>query len=468
MVRRREFSRTTFVVTLFVGCLLSCGVANASPSITLSKKSGPPTSRILVSGSGFDPNVNAEIYFGSKDEKQLVTDGQGAFENAEIHAPRTALPGKHLVKAVEQNNLKSAQQPFLVQTNWSQFHFGADHDALNPYEHVLNVNNVGNLGWKWSYSVGFPTSPAVANGVVYVGSASDYNLYALNARTGAKLWSFRTGDNVGSTPAIADGIVYFGSFDKNVYALNARTGAKLWSYATGAFVNSSPAVVGATVYVGSDGVYALNAKTGTLLWKASTGYVQGSPAVAKGAVYVGSEDGNVYAFDAGTGTKLWSYATLAYISSPAVAAGVVYMGSEDSNVYALNARTGVKIWSYTTGYRVRSTPAVANGVVYFSSEDGNLYALDARTGAKVWVYTTSYMDLTSSPAIANGIVYFGYSDYYTYFGHIYALKADTGAVLWTSTKGSYWIDPAVVDGVVYASGAHRFFAFGLPRGGEAK
>ena len=76
------------------------------------------------------------------------------------------------------------------------------------------------------------SSPAVVNGVVYFGS-DDGNVYALNASTGAKLWSYATGDGVDSSPAVANGVVYVGSDDGNVYALNASTGAKLWSYATG-------------------------------------------------------------------------------------------------------------------------------------------------------------------------------------------------------------------------------------------
>ena len=58
-------------------------------------------------------------------------------------------------------------------------------------------------------------------------------MYALNASTGAKLWSYLTGSDVVSSPAVANGVVYVGSSDDNVYALNARTGAKLWSYTTG-------------------------------------------------------------------------------------------------------------------------------------------------------------------------------------------------------------------------------------------
>ena len=47
-------------------------------------------------------------------------------------------------------------------------------------------------------------------------------MYALNAISGAKLWSYRTrGSYVASSPAVANGVVYVGSDDDNVYALNA-------------------------------------------------------------------------------------------------------------------------------------------------------------------------------------------------------------------------------------------------------
>jgi PGF-CTERM protein len=86
------------------------------------------------------------------------------------------------------------------------------------------------------------------------------NLYALNATTGAKLWNYTTGSYVDSSPAVANGTVYVGSDDGNVYALNATIGAKLWSYTTEDAVLSSPAVSNGVVYVGSnDGnVYALS------------------------------------------------------------------------------------------------------------------------------------------------------------------------------------------------------------------
>jgi outer membrane protein assembly factor BamB len=97
----------------------------------------------------------------------------------------------------------------------------------------------------------------VADGVVYVDSYD--NLYALNARTGAKLWTI---GGIYSEPAVANGVVYVGSDDYNVYALNARTGAKLWSYTTGYQVESSPVVANGMLYVNSDDykVYAFGLK----------------------------------------------------------------------------------------------------------------------------------------------------------------------------------------------------------------
>src|ERR1700728_2221916 len=59
--------------------------------------------------------------------------------------------------------------------------------------------------------------------MVYVGSF-DRSLYSVDARTGAKVWSFPTGGSVFSSPAAADGLVYVGSGDGNMYALDARTG----------------------------------------------------------------------------------------------------------------------------------------------------------------------------------------------------------------------------------------------------
>jgi outer membrane protein assembly factor BamB len=199
-------------------------------------------------------------------------------------------------QAASSLSFSSGRPTTHVLTNWNQFH-RRNMARFNPYEKFLTVNNVRNLGLKWSHATsdGLFSSPTILNSVVYV-TQDDYNVYALDAHTGAKLWSNTIG-NVESSPAVVNGVVYVGSDDNNLYALDARTGAKLWSYTTGGRVYSSPTVANGIVYVGSGdcNVYALNARTGAKLWSYTTGYdVESSPAVANGVVYVGSRDYNVY------------------------------------------------------------------------------------------------------------------------------------------------------------------------------
>jgi outer membrane protein assembly factor BamB len=442
-------------------------MASAAPSITLSKKSGPPTSKILVSGRGFDPNVGVDIYFDTKDELLVVTNGQGGFEKAKIQAPRQARPGQHWVTALERNNDKGAQRPFLVQADWRQY-YRQDMTRLNPYENLLNRKNVQNLDLKWAYPTegASACSPVVAEGVVYcTGSAFDDHFYAINAETGALLWSEATNGYTGGAPAARDGAVYFGSSDDNFNALNAHTGAPIWHYTMGGYA-SSPTVVKGVIYVGSaDGnMYALDARTGALLWRYTTGSsVYSSPVVANGVVYFGSTDYNVYAVRASNGEFLWSYQTGNWAGDLAVTRGVVYATSQDHNLYALNASNGESLWTLVTRSDI-SAPAVANGVVYVGADspDNSVFALNAATGAKLW---SSSIPLPDSPAVANGVVYIP-STYAT----MYALDASTGAKLWNYPTGDVISsDPTVVNGVVYfASYDAHIYACSLPDNGRAK
>jgi len=140
--------------------------------------------------------------------------------------------------------------------------------------------NAANGAKIWNYSTGIVgsgrigSSPASVDGVIYFGTA-DGSVYALKASDGNKLWNFTNTANppinyyeqgavnlfvpaFESSPAVADGVVYVGS-GNHVLALNASDGQELWRYATGGLVESSPAVVNGVLYVGSDDgfVYAL-------------------------------------------------------------------------------------------------------------------------------------------------------------------------------------------------------------------
>ena len=167
---------------------------------------------------------------------------------------------------------------------------------------------------------------------------------------------FPTGNYVTSSPAVVNGVVYVGSFDNNTYALDAATGALRWNLSTGYDIcmQSSPAVHGDLVYTGSsnlqsftssgfigaatdDDVYSINATTGVATWNYTiNGGVWSSPAASNAMIYVGSGNNKLYALDVSTGAFRWSYETEGAIySSPAFAGGVIYVGSADNKIYAI-------------------------------------------------------------------------------------------------------------------------------------
>jgi hypothetical protein len=283
---------------------LSPNVTYSGSTIQLSLKNFTPLTSVALTHDIQEPMV---IVGGSS----IIRVGPEGSANVDVSIDSGWGMGSHLIVAEDLKTRYTASATLLitgsatqayasfVATNGIMFGFDAQHTHFNPFEHILNPTTVGGLTKQWAYWTGGTvfSSPAVAGGVVYVGSG-DGNVYALNAATGAKQWAYWTGGSqVTNSPAVVGGVVYFGSEDNTLYALNAATGAKQWTYRTRGPMNSPPTV-------------------------------------ANGVVYAGSGDGNLYAFDAATGAKQWAYQTGEYIySSPAVANGVVYAGAHDENGY---------------------------------------------------------------------------------------------------------------------------------------
>jgi hypothetical protein len=96
---------------------------------------------------------------------------------------------------------------------WPMFH----HDLTHTGYSTSPIPTTNQTLWNYTTSLFVQSSPAVAGGVVYVGSL-DHNVYALNATTGAQVWNYTTGGEVVSSPAVAGGFVYVGSDDDKVYA----------------------------------------------------------------------------------------------------------------------------------------------------------------------------------------------------------------------------------------------------------
>jgi eukaryotic-like serine/threonine-protein kinase len=207
----------------------------------------------------------------------------------------------------------------------------------------------------------YESSPAVVNGVVYVGCGDGF-MYALDASTGALRWKFATGDVVHVSPAVVDGVVYFGSWDTFFYALDAATGAVKWRFKTG-----------------DDPQY--HNQTG----------IQSSPVVKDGVVYFGCRDSHFYALDAKTGAKKWAYDNHGtwINASAAVKDGLVsFVTSEPSFFITLDAATGAEKIKSASPYIMFSSPVVVGNTAYAGSFDGALYSCDIKSGNVKKVYAT--------------------------------------------------------------------------------
>jgi outer membrane protein assembly factor BamB len=54
-------------------------------------------------------------------------------------------------------------------------------------------------------------------------TSHDNSTYALNAQTGDLIWKYQTVGFLYSSPAIANGVLYVGSYDHKVYAIGSST-----------------------------------------------------------------------------------------------------------------------------------------------------------------------------------------------------------------------------------------------------
>lgn len=333
---------------------------------------------------------------------------------------------------------------------------------------------------KWTYSIdaAIRSSPAVYDGMVYIG-AENHRVYALDAHTGAKVWQSPEHEGkIRNTLAVDNGLVFFGCECDRVYARRAGGGGLAWEVATlGKTQSSAPVVEDGVVFIGSDDgtMYALRAENGDVVWTTNPsesdpsmgcvefGYLEasrcygsnsncnchgflGSPTVKNGVVYVGGGE-RMFAFDAATGAMLWNYQTNVgdedfVFSKPIIwdsehsmffAAGVLQslykVDTASGNDYAgwdpLKARASKGIASRLP---TRSSPAEEGGSIFFTSDydyysNSLLSKFDGSTDASA-EWQKEIEDHAGNPTVWNGVVYVAAGD------RFYAFDATTGDSLW--------------------------------------
>ena len=196
---------------------------------------------------------------------------------------------------------------------------------------ISAVDGKGKTLWTRKLGAVF-SSAALAGDRVLCGS-DDGALHALDAATGAIVWSAKLGAKVRATPAVAGDLAMLGAFDGRVAALRTADGTEAWSCALGHAVYSSACLSGERIVLGchEGHLHGLDVRTGAPVFETATrGPVVSSPVAAGSFVLAASTDGGLYLLDEG-GRVLdrQQLAAAGIQSSPALDGVDVVVGSAD-------------------------------------------------------------------------------------------------------------------------------------------
>jgi outer membrane protein assembly factor BamB len=353
----------------------------------------------------------------------------------------------------------------LPEQAWPNFRNGKDLRGIA----VSALPDQPELMWELPTHDGITSTPAIANGKVYVAALSGH-VFCLELKTGEEIWRYRTIPNddpeefapgFNAPVTLSAAAVYVGDEDGTLHALDRRTGGRLWTFPTNGEVKGGATILpgdgGSTperVLFGShDGrLYCVHAQTGEKLWEFDTlGPVNGSqaldgqftfvsgcdkpilrvvdiasgeqhaevpldgrlliasPALVDEILYFGTPEGEVVALDWRNQQTKWVYAdpdrSQEIHSSPAVTDELVLIGSRDKRLHAIERETGEERWNFETRGPIDSSPVVVGDRVYFGSADRNVYGVNLQ-GEEVFKYNAGQR-ISGSPAVGEGCLVIG-------------------------------------------------------------
>ncbi len=229
--------------------------------------------------------------------------------------------------------------------------------------------------------------------------------YCFDKRTGEVLWVSAPGEAPEGTNcsvpvvAVVNGqrMLIGGNGDGNLYAINARTGQKIWGFAMSkAALNTTPVVLGNRVFIahGADNidneefgrVQCVDATgTGDVTATKSVWRVDGIKAgftgllVKDGMLFVVTDTGNLFAFDTETGKQLWTH-NLGTVgkSAPVWADGKLFVTEVNGKIHILKpSREGCESLSVVHlkaangdgDDEIYASPAISNGRIVIVTRD---------------------------------------------------------------------------------------------------
>ena len=110
---------------------------------------------------------------------------------------------------------------------WNHFRYGNSRLSYNTNP----VSTKLSQQWQITVAPGQKlTQPVANNGKVFVATVKQNTLYALDQKSGEKLWKYTVGSQIDSSPSLWKGRVIFGSADGHLYCLNEDNGELIWRF----------------------------------------------------------------------------------------------------------------------------------------------------------------------------------------------------------------------------------------------
>lgn len=378
----------------------------------------------------------------------------------------------------------------------------------------LGTSVVGQLraSVRITQTVGNALGVSVVGSTLYAETDSG-SLFALNARTGKLLWTYRTTNSLMGNPIVVGGRVFVGTGNSNwsfrelvnykaglpiqrgtgqnaILALSASTGKMLWSYPTRFEDMPTPTYLNGNLYEATGGgrMLALNAASGKLVFSTQVGGFDsmsspiawttpsGTPLVyasfsgpdqvvavnaRTGAIawrgripgsFNTSVSDEVLALDPSTGQLIANALTSPSSSSPTATPTV------DARVVSFDAATGATNWNTSLGRGPlpnafkAGVPMIHAGVIYMNDPAGDvMHAISEKTGKVLWKIKTHFPG-RAAPAFDRGTLYFADGPF------VYAVNPASGTILKRTKLGGLFgiVNPVIVGKTLFMDSSYSW------------
>lgn len=278
------------------------------------------------------------------------------------------------------------------------------------------------LRWRVKVSDYYPD--VFTTGGVVVASTPENDVYGLDARTGATLWTQTAGNGC---EVLGDTVYLARPIQPWLTAADPASGATRWQ---ASFSESSVrmAVAGEVVCFGYDTrTRAVGVGDGRSRWVADVTPKAGLAADAGLVAAVNAT--SVVGLDPGSGQTRWIYPldlgeTL--LTALLVSDGLVFVGDRNGTLHALRADNGAVAWrnpqspTWAHGSWLRS----AGGTLYADGGRGSVVAMNAATGEQHW---SRFLDADTELGLSGDVLLAACAGIRT----VYGLDTADGRVRWT-------------------------------------